>query len=253
MKTILYRQLLMTLVPSLAVLAVTAAAVILFDVSIPAMTRDAAALAQIPPLWGIVSNLGILLWCAAVAICVFAAVAVFRAGPRDAFRFLLFSALLTAYLLFDDFFQFHENIAPRHLGLNEHAVVAAQALQRLRIWQRSGDSSSCGHPSSSSCSHWGSLRRLSLQTCFSSRGFCCGSANGNTLSKTGPSGWASRAGAAIMRPLPSTSWPAYTACLTEISDGGDLPHLSRGISDSRIPSATLTIPLSCISSLDGRG
>ena len=128
MKTILYRQLLMTLVPSLAVLAVTAAAVILFDVSIPAMTRDAAALAQIPPLWGIVSNLGILLWCAAVAICVFAAVAVFRTGPRDAFRFLLFSALLTAYLLFDDFFQFHENLAPRYLGLDDKAVVAASGV-----------------------------------------------------------------------------------------------------------------------------
>jgi len=128
MKTIFDRQLLITFVPSLAVLAVTAAAGILFDVSIPAMTRDAAALAQVPPLWGVVSNLGILLWCAAAAICIFAAVAVFRTGPRDAFRFLLFSALLTAYLLFDDFFQFHENLAPRYLGLDDKAVVAASGV-----------------------------------------------------------------------------------------------------------------------------
>ena len=128
MNTVSRRQLLMTFGPSLAILGTTAAACLFFDVSIPVMTRDAAALAQIPPLWGIVSNLGILLWCAAASIGFFTAAALRSNGPSDAFRFLLFSSLLTAYLLFDDFFQFHENLAVHYIGLNERVVVAASGI-----------------------------------------------------------------------------------------------------------------------------
>jgi hypothetical protein len=128
MNTVSRRQLLLTFVPSLAILGAAAAACIFFDVSMPLITRDASALAHIPPLWGIVSNLGILLWCAAASIGIFAAAALHGTGPSDAFRFLLFSALLTAYLLFDDFFQFHENLAVHYLGLDERVVVAGSGI-----------------------------------------------------------------------------------------------------------------------------
>ncbi len=128
MNAVSRRQLLMTFGPPLVILGVTAAACIFFDVSIPAMTRDAAALAHIPPLWGIVSNIGILLWCAAASIGLFAAVTIRGTGQSDAFRFLLFSSLLTVYLLFDDFFQFHENLAVNYLGLDEQVVVAASGI-----------------------------------------------------------------------------------------------------------------------------
>ncbi len=58
MDTVSRRQLLMTFGPSLAILGATAAACILFDVSIPVMTRDAAALGHIPPLWGLYRTSG---------------------------------------------------------------------------------------------------------------------------------------------------------------------------------------------------
>lgn len=107
----------------------TAAACIFFDVSIPVMTRDAAALAQIPPLWGIISNLGVLLWCAAASIGIFAAAALRSAGSPDAFRFLLFSSLLRGLPPVRRFFQFHEYLAVHYLGLDERIVVISAASQ----------------------------------------------------------------------------------------------------------------------------
>jgi hypothetical protein len=83
------------------------------------MTRDIAAIAKIHPLSGFLSNLGILLWCAAASICSFAAMTLRKIKPRDIFWFLLSSAVLSAYLMFDDLFQFHEELAPTYLGLNE--------------------------------------------------------------------------------------------------------------------------------------
>jgi hypothetical protein len=73
---------------------------------------------------GILSNLGVLLWCASAAICLFAALALRDPGSTAA-RFLLCSAALSAYLLIDDFFMVHEELAPRYLGLHEKAVMAA--------------------------------------------------------------------------------------------------------------------------------
>ena len=72
-----------------------------------------------------VSSLGVLLWCAAASICLFAAMTLRNVTPRDTFWFLLSSALLSTYLLFDDLFQFHEDLASRYLGLNEKVATAA--------------------------------------------------------------------------------------------------------------------------------
>lgn len=89
------------------------------------MTQDATAIAGIHPLSGFLSSLGVLLWCVAASICFFAAWTLRNSKPRDMPWFLLFSALLSAYLLFDDLFQFHEDLASRYLGLNEKVAVAA--------------------------------------------------------------------------------------------------------------------------------
>lgn len=128
MKTVSARQLLITFVPSISILVAMLVVSILFQVSMAAMTQDVTAIANIHPLSGILSNLGILLWCAAASICVFAAVTLSNIKPRDTFWFLLSSALLSAYLLFDDFFLFHEVLASRYLGLNEKVIFAALGI-----------------------------------------------------------------------------------------------------------------------------
>ena len=56
--------------------------------------------------------------------------------PRDTLWFLLSSALLSAYLLFDDFFLFHEDLASRYLGLDENVVFGLWGLPYLLISSR---------------------------------------------------------------------------------------------------------------------
>lgn len=128
MRTTSTRQLLITFTPSLFTLLIMAAAIVLFQVSIPTITRDVAAIANIHPLSGVLSNLGILLWCVAASICGFAAIVLRNVDSSDAFWFLLSSSLLSGYLLLDDFFMFHEVLAPRYLGLSEEFVFAALGI-----------------------------------------------------------------------------------------------------------------------------
>ena len=128
MKTVSARQLLITFVPSLSILVAILVVSILFQVSMPAMTQDVTAIAKLHPLSGILSNLGMLLWCAAASTCFYTATILRGVKPRDTFGFLLSSGLLSAYLLFDDFFQIHEALAPHYLGLNEKVVYAALGI-----------------------------------------------------------------------------------------------------------------------------
>jgi len=82
------------------------------------LTRDPAALEQYHPLkTGFLSNIGVLLWCAAAAICFFSSKIAFNRGASLEGRFLAGSALLTSYLLFDDFFMFHETLAREFFGI----------------------------------------------------------------------------------------------------------------------------------------
>ena len=128
MKTVSARYLLIVFVPSISILLAVAVVSVLFKVSIPDMTRDVTALANIHPLSGVLSNLGILLWCSTASICFFSAMTLPNFKPRDMFWFLLSSFLLSAYLLFDDFFQFHEVLASRYLGLDEEVVYTALGI-----------------------------------------------------------------------------------------------------------------------------
>lgn len=119
------RQLLITLAPSIFILLLMVVANVFFQVNIDAMTRDVTAIANVHPLSGILSNLGVILWCAAASICAFAAIILRDVKPRGLFRFLLSSSLLSAYLLLDDFLLFHEKLAPWYLGLSEKFIFAA--------------------------------------------------------------------------------------------------------------------------------
>jgi len=89
------------------------------------MTRDMAAIANVHPLTGVVSNVGILLWCAAAAICLFSSSLLRKQGARAEAGFLWWAGLMTTGLLVDDFFMFHEYLAPVHFHLNEKLVHAS--------------------------------------------------------------------------------------------------------------------------------
>ena len=88
------------------------------------MTSDVTTIANVHPLSGILSNLGILVWCAAASLCAFAAMFLRTVKPRDRFWFLFFSALVSSYLLIDDCFQLHQ-LAARYLGVKDKIFYMA--------------------------------------------------------------------------------------------------------------------------------
>ena len=127
----------MTSLPPRAVLAVAVTAAVplllvalahlFLQISIPGMTRDVAAIADIHPLTGILSTLGILLWWMSAAIYLFVAHLLSDCQERADTGFLVHSGLLSAYFGFDDLFQFHEFLAPTYLMVPEGVVYGILA------------------------------------------------------------------------------------------------------------------------------
>ena len=87
-------------------------------------TRDIAALGHLPFFAGLVSQLGGLLWSATLTLCAFSLFILRKQNPdsTSARRLLLWAILLTAVLLFDDYFQLHEEIGPDYLHISEKVI-----------------------------------------------------------------------------------------------------------------------------------
>ncbi|HEY3345982.1 MAG TPA: hypothetical protein VGK71_00010 [Nitrospirota bacterium] len=114
-------------VPAVAILFLAALSAVYFRIPVGSLTRDMATLADIHPLTGALSNVGILLWCATAAVSLFTAAVIWeRAEPRQV-QFLVGFSCLTLVLLFDDFFMLHEYLAPVYLGLRERYLMLIYA------------------------------------------------------------------------------------------------------------------------------
>jgi len=93
-----------------------------YNMPVGSYTRDPAALVNAHPLIGLISNIGVLFWCATAAICFFASVIHSKKGSARIARFFLFSGLLTSVLLLDDLFMLHDFILPQYLHIDEHFI-----------------------------------------------------------------------------------------------------------------------------------
>ena len=95
--------------------------------------RDITALAEIPFYTGFVSQLGALLWAASVTSCFLALFAIrkFNSGSPQCRRFLLHAGLFSTFLMLDDMFLFHEEIAPTYLLMGQKEVYLAYFLVAL--------------------------------------------------------------------------------------------------------------------------
>lgn len=100
------------------------------DITLSYLTRDIAAIAGLPFYAGLASQVGALFWAAGLAICIFTFLLLGKQYQdfKPARRFLLHAAILTAALLFDDVFQFHEEIGEDYLGISEKIVVLGYGL-----------------------------------------------------------------------------------------------------------------------------
>lgn len=85
------------------------------------LTRDPISLAGLNPLFGIVSNVGVLLWCVATAVCFFSAALLAKGTNFNVSKFLFVSGVLSFFLLIDDFFVIHESMRD-YFGIPEDMV-----------------------------------------------------------------------------------------------------------------------------------
>jgi hypothetical protein len=98
-------------------------------VPVSRLLKDPSTITGTHPFVGLVSNIGIVLWCMTAAICLYAGALAFtqRRTAGDV-SFLIAAGLLTGLLAFDDLFLFHEWIGPRLLALNEEAILACYGI-----------------------------------------------------------------------------------------------------------------------------
>ena len=81
-----------------------------FHIPLRHFLSDPLSLFHVNPLRGVISNLGVLIWCATASILLFTFFLVIGKVSNKKSSFLLYSAFITAFLLFDDLFMFHEYI-----------------------------------------------------------------------------------------------------------------------------------------------
>jgi hypothetical protein len=130
--TLLVRQV-RGLAPLLAALYVPAAALLLGSafvgyrrrLSFGMFTRDPTTILNVNPLIGVLSDLGVLTWCAAATVCLFPwGVTRRRTAGRLGDIFLLIPGLLTVLLALDDRFEIHETLLPRYvMGPDDLLIV----------------------------------------------------------------------------------------------------------------------------------
>ncbi|WP_460923855.1 hypothetical protein [Pontibacter brevis] len=87
------------------------------------LTRDAVVVSGGSFYHGMISNIGILLWCATAAICLFSVLLLKMWDLNFYKNFLLCGGLLTTTLLLDDLFLLHEGELPALLGIRERYVM----------------------------------------------------------------------------------------------------------------------------------
>jgi hypothetical protein len=91
------------------------------------LTRDPAAISGSPFYVGFLSQIGIFLWSASAAICMFSAKVLSHTGSLKVKLFFLVSGLVTLALGLDDAFLLHEEVIPRFFGVPEEAVFVSYA------------------------------------------------------------------------------------------------------------------------------
>jgi len=91
-------------------------------IPLDSFTRDPNSFSNVPFYVGFFSNVGVILWSAAMAVCFFAAWRLRAGAHREKLYFLLSSSAVTLLMTFDDLFQLHEEVLPTYLGIPELLV-----------------------------------------------------------------------------------------------------------------------------------
>jgi len=111
------------LVPVSLLLMTTGLVSVFKNIALENFTRDPLAVTKSPFYIGAISKIGVLLWCAAACMC-FLTAGVLRSvsASIDRCRFFLWAGVGTTVLLIDDFFLFHDVIAPEYFSVPSEAT-----------------------------------------------------------------------------------------------------------------------------------
>lgn len=121
-KTIIKNALYFTTITIIPLLVLQIVVVVFsMSINIPPthLSRDPASIASFHPLTGFLSNVGVLLWCSATAVCFFTSSVFKYYKEQRSHMFFFASALLSLILMIDDLFMIHDYIFPVHLHLSE--------------------------------------------------------------------------------------------------------------------------------------
>ncbi|MFK5582851.1 hypothetical protein [Serinicoccus sp. LYQ131] len=96
-------------------------------------TADVATLTMAKPWDGMLSSLGMIVWSSAVAISVFVAATWWKESDERINKLLAAAAFVTAVLLVDDLFMFHDEVLPQFMGVPEKVATIGVALFPLAL------------------------------------------------------------------------------------------------------------------------
>lgn len=86
------------------------------------LSKDRASLMRVKLYWGLLSNIGIVLWISTAAICLFTYFLLKKQNRKRLQALFLFAGIFSAILAIDDFFFFHDIIFPQILGIYEELI-----------------------------------------------------------------------------------------------------------------------------------
>ena len=95
------------------------------------LTRDPTATMDVSPYIGMVSSVGVLLWCAATALFLFASSLVWKGASDGLAGFLLYFGLFSLLLTLDDLFLIHEEFVYHQLDLSEKLMPTIYLIMLL--------------------------------------------------------------------------------------------------------------------------
>lgn len=87
----------------------------------------------LPWYTGLVSDLGVLVWCVASCVAATSAYVAWLDGRPRAARFLIEGSLVGALLMADDLLLLHSDVIPRHLGVPKRGVELAE-VAIVAVW-----------------------------------------------------------------------------------------------------------------------
>ena len=101
------------------------------------VSRDPIQILNGKPYIGIISNIGILMWCATCTILLYSSLIcrIKNRPPRET-NFLFFSGLLSIFLMIDDLFLMHDVIFPEYLKIDEKIFYVVYGLSVIAIFLR---------------------------------------------------------------------------------------------------------------------